>query len=91
MTQAPTDALLTEDEFVEQFNPQCKPSGDLLDYVDVQSLDIHHVWTVVETGDDEDPNWYADPGFHIVNVLGYVISDKPWTNDTPLAVYFDAS
>jgi hypothetical protein len=51
-------------------------------------LDYRNVWTIIESGDDEDGNWYADPGFHRVNVLGYVTSDTPWTDDIAVAIYF---
>lgn len=47
-----------------------------------------HIWTVVDTDDDSDGNWYAQPGFHIVNKLGYVMTRKPWVDSTPDAIYF---
>jgi hypothetical protein len=79
---------LDEEEFRAQFNPQQKEDGDLFDFRDVQHLDYRNVWTIIESGDDEDGNWYADPGFHRVNVLGYVTSDTPWTDDIAVAIYF---
>lgn len=33
-----------------------------------------HIFTIIE-GDD--PHWYASPGFHIVNRVGYLVSSKP--------------
>jgi hypothetical protein len=42
----------------------------------------------VDSGDDSDGNWYALPGFHVVNKLGYVMTRKPWSDSTPDAIYF---
>ena len=46
------------------------------------------MWTVVETGWVGDGNWYACPGFHIVNKIGYVMTKKPWDESVIQAVYF---
>lgn len=82
--------VLTEDEFFAEFDPQQKPDGDLFDHKDVKHLPYRNVWTIVESGEADD-DWYASPGFHAVNVLGYVTSEKPWTDDIIEAVFFDAS
>lgn len=84
---------LTQEEFEKEFNPQTKEDGDLFDFKDVANLPTRNVWTIIESGgvdDDgnEDGNWYADPGFHRINVLGYVTSETPWTDDIMVAVYF---
>lgn len=86
-----TARSLSEEEFEAEFSPYKKDSGDLYDFEDVARLDPELVWTIVESGDDEDDNWYAAPGFHVINKMGYVVSDTPWTEDIVLAVYFDAS
>lgn len=88
---APVWRELSEDEFYAEFKPQTQESGDLFDFNQVQPRDHRLVWTIVETGDCENENWYACPGFHVVNAMGYVVSDTPWTDDIVLAVYFDAS
>lgn len=75
---------LTEQQFDERFAPQTAPSGDLYEYQQVQHLPAERVWTIVE-GDDG--NLYASPGFHVVNRLGYVTSDTPWTADIDAAVW----
>lgn len=79
---------ITEREFDEVWGVHLKPSGDLFQFEDVRGEPENHVWTVVDTGDDENGNWYAQPGFHVVNKLGYVMTKKPWVNPTPDAIYF---
>ncbi len=56
-------------------------------------MPLEHVWTVSE-GDDADENgvnlddnWYASPGAHVVNALGYLITVKAWAEDTPDAIW----
>lgn|GEM_PF-4297747 len=55
---------------------------------DVIAHPLNFVWTVIESGDDADGNWYASPGYHIVNKLGYVLTLKPWDDITQDAIYF---
>lgn len=71
---------IREDDFEDLFGVQCAPSGDLLEFEDVQGHDQHHVWTITIDGGD---NLYASPGFHIVNRLGYITTERPWSDDTP--------
>ena len=42
---------------------------------------------MVDSGDESDGNWYAQPGFYVVNKLGYVMTRKPWSDSTPDAIY----
>lgn len=79
---------ISEAEFHERWGVQISVSGDLLRFEDVRLQPLHHVWTVVDSGDNSDGNWYAIPGFHVVNNLGYVLTAKPWDFDTPQAIYF---
>lgn len=79
--------LISEGEFELIWGARTKPSGDFFEYEDVKNMDIHYVWTVVETGGD-DRSWYASPGFHVVNKLGYVVTAKPWTTGDEEAVWF---
>lgn len=90
MVLAPAGRSLSEEEFTKEFDPKVAPGGDLLSYGDVGNMPTRLVWSVVESGDDEDPSWYASPGFHVVNVLGYCVSEKPWTDDIDCATYFYA-
>jgi len=41
---------------------------------------LNRVWTVVE-GDDA--RLIALPGYHVVNRICYVVTGKPWAQDTP--------
>jgi hypothetical protein len=67
--------MLSQDEFLEKYGLK---SGDIVDYEeDVKDLDYHFVWTLV----DAEGESYLYPGFHLVNRLGYVVSDKPWTDE----------
>lgn len=64
------EKFISEREFDEVWGVYIKPSGDFFEFEDVRDQRMNHVWTVVDTGDDEDTNWYAEPGFHIVNKIG---------------------
>lgn len=81
---------LSEKEFEEEFNPLPKnKDGDLMrEHEEVVDLPLNTVWTVVDDGGETD-NWYAIPGFHIVNKIGYVVTEKPWEDDDIEAMYFE--
>ena len=82
------EACISEREFEDVWGVYLKPSGDLFQFDDVRNQPLEHVWTIVNSGDDSDGNWYAQPGFHVVNRLGYVMTRKPWSDSTPYAIYF---
>jgi hypothetical protein len=82
--------FLSEKEFEDEFLPTHLPSGELFEYEHVKNTPPENVWTIVESGEPDDENWYALPGFHIVNKVGYVTSVFPWTDDIAEAIYFDA-
>lgn len=82
------DELISERDFEDIWGVYLKPSGDLFFFDDVKDQPLNHVWSIVESGDDADGNWYAEPGFHVVNMLGYVMTKKAWTDNTPDAIYF---
>lgn len=82
------DELISEREFHEVWRPSVRPSGDLLQFDDVCDKPLRHVWTIVDGGEGADGNWYACTGFHVVNHLGYVITEKAWEDDTWDAIYF---
>lgn len=52
------------------------------DWRKVKDLSPNLVWSVTEGDNGED--WYLSPGFHVVNMMGYVVSERPWT-DSDLA------
>ena len=80
--------LISEQEFADVWGVYLKPSGDFFEFEDVRYQPLNSVWTVVETGDDRDGSWYAEPGFHVVNKIGYVMTRNPWSDLTRDAVYF---
>lgn len=80
--------LISEREFEEVWGVYVKSSGDLFWYEDVKDKELNHVWSIVESGDESDGNWYAEPGLHVVNLLGYAMTKRPWIDSTPDAIYF---
>jgi len=84
---------LSETDFEITFHPFQKPDGNYFEFEDVRDIDAHLVWTVVETGDPDNESWYALPGFHIVNRLGYLVATVPWDDEADgdvEAVWFEA-
>lgn len=69
--------MISERDFELEYDPLESPSGsNIWDHAEVVSLPITQVWSIVE-GDDDD-NFYALAGFHIVNVVGYAVTKKHW-------------
>jgi hypothetical protein len=82
------DEHISEDELWEKWGVILKADGAMFEHEDVKDHPLEHVWTIVDTGAYEDENWYAMPGFHIVNKLGYIMTKRAWTADTPHAIYY---
>lgn len=89
--------LISEDEFDFAFNPlEVTPHGDRMVYSYVEAeriakekgLSKEHIWTIVE-GDDD--SLYAQAGCHVVNTIGFVVTEKPWVSGVEEAVWYDAS
>ncbi|MEO7200419.1 MAG: hypothetical protein ABIY56_09415 [Dokdonella sp.] len=80
--------FISEDEFRADWGVVQKSSGDLFEFADVKDQPLDHGWTILESGDDEDGNWYASPGLHAVNRVGYVMTKRPWTDELRDAIYF---
>ena len=55
--------------------------GDEVDYV--KSISPDRIWTY---GDGDDGGGYIWNGWHIVNRLGYFISEEPWPADTVIQI-----
>ena len=62
----------TEGEGVYHF----QTNGD--DQKFVQAINHHHVWSVV---DGDDGGMYLCPGFRLVNLVLYVVTLVPWTDE----------
>lgn len=81
--------MITEMEFDQGYVPLENEGGWLLrEYDEVKDHDVSHVWTIVED-DGSTENLYALPGFHVVNCVGYVVTERPWVSGDEVAVYID--
>jgi len=69
---------MTSAVWERRFQPVTGPDGSDLwqRYADVAERDPHTVWSIVE-GDTG--TLYVVPGFHVVNHLGYAVTERPWT------------
>lgn len=99
MPQEVSSTEIPEDVFDILYEPQRRLDGDLFEFEDVRNAPINTVWTIVEgeepesqgVRDEDNPpsaGWYALPGFHVVNKLGYVLTKKPWTDPDLIGEYF---
>jgi hypothetical protein len=79
---------ISESRFWNEWEVIQKASGDLFEFEDVRDKPLNQVWTIIDPANGDDGNWYASPGFHIVNRLGYVMTKRPWTDGTCDAIYF---
>lgn len=79
---------ISEDEFWDGWGVVQKSSGEMFDFEEVKDQPVNYVWTILESGDGNDGNWYASPGLHVVNRMGYVLTKKPWTDELRDAIYF---
>jgi len=83
------DYLIPEDLFVEEFNPSQPFNGEsYFEFDEVRNRDPHTVWTIIDDGGSTDC-LYASPGFHVVNKIGYIVTEKPWDADTLDALWCD--
>jgi len=85
---------ISERDFDQVWGARARVDGDLYSYDAVKALPIEYVWTVTESEDlDEDgfsvdSNWYASPGILVINALGYLITERPWEDDTQDAIWY---
>lgn len=88
-----SDEFISEEEFSAVWGAHAKPNGDLYFHDEVVPIPVENVWTISEnealgeSGFNLDNNWYASPGLHYVNALGYVITDRPWNDETKDAIW----
>lgn len=81
------DSLISEDDFFAVWGAYKRKSGDMFSFADVRDKPMNYVWTVTDSGGDKPDHWIASPGFRVVNVLGYVMTQRPWDDATPDAFY----
>lgn len=88
---------LTEDEFWEQYKPvqnhlvgDCsfdgcmfETYGEEVQYV-LSKIDEQIVWTILDGSEDD--NLYIVSGYHLVNRLGYLITEKPYTKEIEIKI-----
>ena len=79
--------LVSEDDFFKTWGAHVRSDGNMFSFIDVKEQPINQVWSITDSGGDRPDHWIASPGFHVVNVLGYVMTKKPWNDDTPDAFY----
>lgn len=77
---APEGTDVSEDAFEEYFRPVAGPSanGDPVQtFEQVRGRPVEYVWTLMEA----DGDICAAPGFHVVNNVGYVVTEVPWLHE----------
>ena len=79
--------LISEEDFFETWGAHVHRDGNMFTFRDVKEQPLHQVWSITDSGGDKPDHWIASPGFHVVNVLGYVMTRKPWVSKTPDAFY----
>jgi len=76
---------ISENEFERKYVSIDSPSGSTIwEHREIRDQKKNHVWTVVEAED----SMYVMAGFHRVNMIGYVVTEKPW-RDRNLQVEWD--
>lgn len=79
--------LISEHDFFAIWGAYAKESGDMLFFDEVRNQPRNLVWTITDSGGGRPDHWIASPGLRAVNVLGYVMSRRPWNEETPDAFY----
>lgn len=81
-----TQFAIPEDDFFDAYQPRINEADGthLFSFDDVREVNLHNVWSVV---DSDSGALYALPGFHTVNHVGYVVTEKPWIDGTEQAEY----
>jgi hypothetical protein len=64
--------------FERRYESTADEYGDTMrDYRYTADIDPRHVWSCME-GDNG--KLYLAPGFHVVNMVGYVVTVRPWSD-----------
>ena len=91
---------LTENQFDEQFTlvenhldnnaswngAMFETYGEELDYVRMKAQNANNVWTIIE-GDND--TMFIVSGVHLVNRIGYLITNEEWEEETEVEIEFD--
>lgn len=81
--------LISEADFHDYWGVFTKDSGDLFTYSEISNQAPSVVWTIVESDGECDENWYAIPGIHHVNGLGFALTRRQWVDASIQAIYFE--
>lgn len=81
--------LISETDFHDAWRVITKNCGDLFEHEEIRDRPMNRVWTIVDSGEDSDRNWYAIPGIHPVNCLGFVLTHREWVDASIQAIYFE--
>jgi len=91
MTDSRPWYLRTEDEFFDLYSPVevgKEGGGDFMrDHAQVKDEPVNNVWSIVVS--DSGEGLWASPGFRVVNVIGYVLTEKPWAEGAADEVWLD--
>jgi hypothetical protein len=68
-------------QFEKRFGPiEVRPGEIKREHHEIpEGTDYHLVWTLIEG--DRTRRWYLSPGWHLVNRLGYVLCQRPFSDD----------
>jgi len=93
-----SDDFISEQSFMDDYRPiNLSGDGDMIvqTYAEAElavqdlALSNRHIWAIVESGDDG--SLYASPGYHLVNTIGFVVTENAWQSEVQDAVWHDAS
>lgn len=76
---------IPEDEFFGVWGAHKRQDENYFTFDDVKDKPVELVWSVIE-GDE---SIVAVPGFHVVNMLGYMMTTKPWTDEGVWCLLWD--
>lgn len=77
--------VIDEDRFVTDWGAHGPDDEGIYEYAHVAKLDPKNVWSVV---DADDGSLIATAGFHVVNVIGYVVTSRPWVTGNEQAIWW---
>lgn len=74
-----TDAPLDDQAFEATYGPYEPTEGYFNTVLELPKVPRDRVWSVIE--DESDRLWLI-PGIRVINCIGYLVSDKPWTDES---------
>jgi hypothetical protein len=91
---------ITEEQFDEQFtlvknhiDDNASWEGNMFETYGSEAMHVYdkaregnNVWTIIE-GDDD--TMFITSGIHLVNRIGYLITEEEWTEETEIEIIFN--